>query len=172
MFGNLFIQPLCLIDDQAGHWILGCESNSLKMLKALLYCPLCWFSDWKPWFSLILMALWGPWPSVEAFRVLPSSLVTYSVSVVPRPGPCFIHYSGLVSSTSEKFPYIMSLIISSPLFFLSSFFSETPIGWILIWSSMSLIYWLFFLSVSLSSYFPITLVYLNSRTICLFNVKS
>lgn len=122
MFGNLFIQPLYLIDDQAGHWILGCKSNSLETLKALLYCPLYWFSYWKPWFSLILIALWGPWPSVEAFRVLPLSLVTYYVSVVPRPEPCFIHCSGLVSSTSEKFAYIMSLIISSPLCFLSSFF--------------------------------------------------
>lgn len=139
MFGNLFIQPLYLIDNCAGHWILGFKSNSLKILKAAVLCSLSIFLL-KTLITLILIALWGPWPSVEVFGVLPLSLVTYYFSVVPRHGPCFRHCSGLVSSTSEKFHSTISVIISFPCFFCPSLpLPEIPICWIWIWS-MCLIY--------------------------------
>ena len=53
----------------------------------------------------------------------------------PVSGVGLLHtlFWGLVSFISEKFSFIISLIISSPLCF-HPLFSETPIAWILFWS--------------------------------------
>lgn len=157
MFGNLFIQPLYLIDNWAGHWILGFKSNSLKILQAAILCSMSIF-PLKTLITLILIALWRPWPSVEAFRVLPVYLVTYYFSVVPRHGPCFRHCSGLMSSTSEKFPCTISLIISSPLFFLCFPLRPTPQKFLI--RSMCLIYWfIFFPSLCLDIFKSLTSIF-------------